>query len=71
MRAVLTLMLLACTLAGCGEYKQSVAYKDGEYQGKTDQRHWDNDRFQHDKAIWASAVTERAQRQNEYKRTGD
>jgi hypothetical protein len=71
MRAFLTFLLLACALAGCGEYKQSVAYTDGEYQGKTDQRHWDNDRFKHDKAAWVSAVTERVQRQNEYKRTGD
>lgn len=71
MKTVLSLCLLACILAGCGEYKQSVAYKDGEYQGKTDQRHWDNARFKHDKATWASAINERAQRQNEYKRTGD
>ncbi len=71
MRAALTLWLLACILTGCGEYKQSVAYQDGTYQGKTDQRHWDNVRFQHDKATWASAINARAQRQNEYKRTGD
>ena len=71
MRMVLTISLLACALAGCGEYKQSVAYENDTYQGKTDQRHWDNERFKHDQAAWAEAVNQRAQRQNEYRRTGD
>ena len=68
----LVLIGLACfALSACGEYKQSVAYDNGVYQGKTDQRHWDNDRFKHDQKTWATAVNARAQRQNEYERTGD
>lgn len=58
-------------LTGCGEYQQSVAYEDNGYQGKTDQRHWDNAQFQHDPAAWSEAINQRAQRQNEHPRASD
>ena len=70
-RRLIVLIGLAVVLSACGEYKQSVSYDEGMYQGKTDQRHWDNERFNNDQKTWAAAVNERAQRQNEYKRTGD
>jgi outer membrane protein assembly factor BamE (lipoprotein component of BamABCDE complex) len=71
MRTGCLLAVLVITLSGCSEYKQSVPYEDGQYQGKTDQQHWDNGRFGHDREAWAQAVNERAQRQNEYNRSGD
>ena len=58
-------------LTACGEYKQSVAYEGSGYQGKTDQRHWDNAQFQHDPAAWSAAINQRAQRQNEHPRASD
>jgi hypothetical protein len=58
-------------LSGCGEYQQSVAYEDNSYQGKTDQRHWDNAQFKQDPAAWSEAINQRAQRQNEHPRTSD
>lgn len=65
------LAVLTLGLTACGEYKQSVPYENGMYQGKTDQRHWDNERFKHEPAAWSEAVNERAQRQNEYRRTAN
>ena len=59
------------TLSGCGEYQQSVAYEDNGYQGKTDQRHWDNAQFKQDAAAWSEAINQRVQRQNEHPRTSD
>lgn len=63
--------LLPALLAGCGEYKQSVAYEDGGYQGKKDERMWENERSMHDRSVWKQMINERTQRQNEYARTGD
>lgn len=68
---VLGLALLATLLTGCGEYKQSVAYEDGGYQGKKDERMWDNERFMHDPSVWKQMINERTQQQNEYGRTGE
>ena len=70
MRAFHVMFLLAAALlAGCGEYKQSVPYEDGGYQGKKDTRMWDSERFMHDPSVWKQIVNERTQRQNEYVRT--
>lgn len=65
------MLLLAGLLVGCGEYRQAVAYEDGGYQGKKDQRPWDSEEFLRDPIVWKQIVNERTQRQNEYVRTGD
>lgn len=67
-RMIITVAAIA-TLAGCGEYQQHVEYADGGYQGKKDQRAWDNEAAMHDRAAWKQIINERAQRQNEYART--
>ena len=66
-----SLVLLALLLAACGEYKQAVAYENGGYQGKKDERVWDNDRSLHDPAMWKQMIHDRNQRQNEFDRSGD
>jgi hypothetical protein len=65
---ITTLPLL---LANCGEYQQHVEYTDGGYQGKQDQRAWDNESALHDRSAWKQIISERTQRQNEYGRTKD
>ena len=60
----------ACVLvSGCGERPQVVDYKQGQYQGKPDQRPWDSAQFNGDQRAWELALKDRAQTQNEYKRT--
>jgi hypothetical protein len=69
----------ASLVAGCGEREQTVVYKSGKYQGKTDARPWDSDPgaalyttskwTAGDKASWESALRTRNQGQNEYSRT--
>ena len=59
----------AVVLAGCGERPQVIEYKQGHYQGKPDQRPWDSAQFNGDQRAWELALKDRAQTQNEYKRT--
>ena len=61
--------LMLALLTGCGEYKQSVDYEDGGYQGKKDERVWESERFMYDPSVWKQMINERTQRQNEYVRT--
>ena len=61
--------LIGIGIAGCGERPQVVEYKKGQYQGKTDTRPWEGGDFKGDKLAWESALRNRAQAQNEYKRT--
>ena len=61
--------VLAIALAGCGERPQVVEYKHGTYSGKPDNPPWDGARFGGNKQAWESAVNNRTQAQNEYKRT--
>ena len=61
--------ITALLLAGCGERPQDIAYKQGVYQGKPDTRAWDNPPFKGDQKAWELALKDRAQSQNEYKRT--
>lgn len=69
MRYIMIAVLIGL-LGGCGEYKQSVTYENGGYQGKRDTRPWDSEHFMHDSSVWKQMVNERTQRQNEYQRTG-
>ncbi|HEY5763450.1 MAG TPA: hypothetical protein VIS73_09625 [Rhodocyclaceae bacterium] len=68
---ILTAALMGVALAGlsaCSEYSQVVEYKPGNYQGKSDTRPWEGGKFAGDKKAWETALTNRAQAQNEYKR---
>jgi starvation-inducible outer membrane lipoprotein len=59
---------LALGLSACGEYPQVVEYKAGKYQGKKDTRPWEGGEFAGNKQAWDTALANRAQAQNEYKR---
>jgi len=69
---------LALGLAACGEKSQVVVYKQGKYQGKPDNRSWDNAPLavewrggewkQGDRASWEENIKKRQLSQNEYKR---
>jgi hypothetical protein len=55
--------------AGCGEGTSVTVYKQGQYQGKPDQRPWDNDIFKGDRAAWEKAIRTRTTAgQDEYAR---
>lgn len=62
-------MLLACCVAGCGEYKGQVQYENGGFQGKQDVRVWDQEKFGHMKEVWVEIIHNRNMRQNEYRQT--
>lgn len=59
---------LAAIGAGCGEKTAVMVYKQGQYQGKPDQRPWDNSQFKDDKTNWELAIKRRNSYQNEYTR---
>ena len=61
--------LLTFLLNACGERPQDINYKQGVYQGKPDSRPWDSAPFNGDQKAWEIALKDRAQAQNEYKRT--
>jgi hypothetical protein len=81
-RASFTFVLLAAGaalgLAGCGEKEQVVVYKQGKYQGKPDNRSWDNDPpvaelrggkwTKGDRTSWEESIKQRQLTQNEYQR---
>lgn len=68
-KSVLLAAGLAIGLSACGEYPQVTNYKPGNYQGKSDTRPWEGGRFAGDKQAWETALANRNQAQNEYKRT--
>jgi hypothetical protein len=71
-RASMSMMAIVCAavvVAGCGERPQVITYKQGSYQGKPDTRPWDNGPFKGDQKAWELALKDRAQTQNEYKRS--
>jgi hypothetical protein len=68
MKNLLIPAAIACALSACGEYPQTVVYKQGEYQGKADVRAYDNAPWNGDKAQWEKDIRARGQNQNEYKR---
>ena len=75
---LLLALVLASSLAGCGERPQTTLYKDGKYRGKPDMRPWDNasaaygspDWKKGDQASWDGKVRDRTATQNEYGRIG-
>jgi hypothetical protein len=77
-RLALALSVLALGLAGCGEKEQVVVYKQGKYQGKPDNRSWDNaplgaewrggDWKQGDRTSWEESIKKRQLAQHEYRR---
>jgi hypothetical protein len=70
--------VVALGLGACGEREQVVVYKQGKYQGKPDNKPWENDPAaslytsskwsKGDKASWENAVKTRSLAQNEYTR---
>ena len=69
-RVALMLMgAAALALAGCGERPQVINYKQGTYQGKPDERPYAGTPFNGSQSAWDSAIKQRNQAQNEYKRT--
>ena len=66
------------TLSACGEKEQVVVYKQGKYQGKPDNRSWDNEppvaelrggRWNKgDRTSWEESIKQRQLTQNEYQR---
>ena len=80
MRALLVLAAAVFGLAACGEKEQVVVYKQGKYQGKPDNRAWDNEApmaelrggkwTKGDRTSWEEAVKQRQLTQNEYRRIG-
>ena len=54
-------------LAGCGDKPQVISYKQGKYQGKPDEKPWENSRWS-DKTQWETALRTRSEGQNEYLR---
>ena len=67
--AAAVVAVLAAGLAGCGERPQVIQYKQGVYQGKPFSEPYKGPPYNGDKAAWERAVAQRAQAQNEYKRT--
>ena len=68
-RLALTVVASFALLSGCGERPQVLEYKQGTYQGKPDTPAYKNAPWDGDKAAWDKALAQRAQNQNEYKRT--
>lgn len=76
--SVLLLAVLAVALSGCGEKEQVVVYKQGKYQGKPDNRAWDNSPpvaeyrggqwKQGDRGSWEESIKNRQLAQHEHRR---
>ena len=58
----------AVLLSACGEYAQVANYKPGNYQGKSDTRPWEGEKFAGNKQAWENALRARNQGQTEYNR---
>ena len=77
MRALI-LVFAAIALVACGEKEQVVVYKQGKYQGKPDNRSWDNDPpvaelrggkwTKGDRTSWEESIKQRQLAQHEYQR---
>jgi hypothetical protein len=64
----LLFVAVALALAACHEIPQDAAKP---YAGKEDTKAYAGDRFNGDKAKFEKALSDRAQNENEYIRTGD
>ena len=74
----LLLFVVALGLVACGEKEQVVVYKQGKYQGKPDNRSWDNESpvaelrggkwTKGDRTSWEDSIRQRQLGQNEYQR---
>ena len=77
---LLFVLVAALALVACSEKEQVVVYKQGKYQGKPDNRSWDNDSpvaelrggkwNKGDRMSWEEAIKQRQLTQNEYRRIG-
>ena len=75
---ILAALALVTTLSACGEKEQVVVYKQGKYQGKPDNRSWDNESpvaelrggkwNKGDRTSWEESIKQRQLTQNEYQR---
>ncbi len=69
MKKALFLALTATVgLAACGEYSQVPNYKQGNYQGKSDTRPWEGEKFAGNKQAGENDLRARNQGQTEYNR---
>lgn len=59
--------VLPLIAAGCGE--KPTVFKQGQYQGKPDNRPWENDQFKGNQVEWEKAIKARNQNQNENSRS--
>jgi hypothetical protein len=72
------LLAAVLVLGACGEKEQVVVYKQGKYQGKPDNRSWDNDPpvaelrggkwNKGDRTSWEESIKQRQLAQHEYQR---
>jgi hypothetical protein len=77
-RALLLAVVAAFGLAACGESEQVVVYKQGKYQGKPDNRAWENEPLAQefrggtwkkgDRGSWEEQIKNRQLAQHEHKR---
>ena len=77
-RLALIIAVLAFGLAACSEKSQVAEFKQGKYQGKPDNRSWDNDPLpadfrggkwtKGDRASWEESIKQRQLAQHEHKR---
>jgi hypothetical protein len=77
---LLLIVVAALAVAACSEKEQVVVYKQGKYQGKPDNRSWDNDPpaaelrgsqwTKGNRMSWEEAIKQRQLAQNEYRRIG-
>lgn len=65
--AMTAAVAFAAGLAACGEREQVIVYKQGKYQGKPDDKPWQNARWS-SKDQWEAALKSRNLTQNEYEK---
>ncbi|SNT37789.1 hypothetical protein SAMN06265795_1329 [Noviherbaspirillum humi] len=66
-RSYLTMGALSLLLCGCLEVEQHPGWRHGEYNGKKDNMAQQAN-FQGDRLAWWAAISNRNQKQNEFRR---